>query len=791
MTGMRLLKPFWQRNALCVAGMSICLLTVSSNAFAQTSITINHNSPASIQTYTVPAGYIRARVTAKGADGGTGTGVAEGGSGATALGVFTVAPGDIFRSVIGEAGEGNASDGGGGGGTGFCINSTLIAVGGGGGGADNTDNNNGGAQNGGNDVNNGRNGFSNTTSHPIGGSPSNIARAGEPNGTDIAAGAGGGGINGIGDSFTSNAAGGGGTATGGGQADISCATVSSGGIGVAASSIGAGADGGDGFGGGGGSWGRAGGGGGGYYGGAGAGSSGWAGGGGSFVATANPNYISGNLTAGANRSNLGTDGFVNIIIYAQPVATNDSVSGIDGTAGQTNVLNVFSGDTIGANSVTISDVILTVAAGSSVPTGLTFNTSTGNISVSSGTTPGNYSFDYQICNVDQTDICATATASVNIAVSSLPAFTCPSRFYEGVNGQLVRYDPVSEAYINVGTDQLFYNAAGYNTLDNYGYAVGREGDITNDLIRIGSDGNIEVVTENIGGGAAGDMGVDGYLYVAPRANRLRRILVTPPHTVQTLNFTGAAATVLDIAYIVEGGKEYFVGARDGRVYIWNITDLVASNFTVAGLENGGFGAVWTANDGHLYAASNNSGTIYDISNPTTAPSIVTSYNGTVSNQHDGLSCPLADPPFGLSAELTGVKSVSTFPSGQYALPGNDVVYTISVANTGDGSVDTDTVFLVDRVPDEVDVYIGDIDDAGPETDPVSFAGAGSGLSFTYATDVRFFDGATQPTDLASCNYVPMPGYDPNINFICFNPKGNFAAGDPNPSFSVNFRARIK
>jgi len=136
----------------------ISLLTgLPHTAYAQTSITVDQLGGGSVQTYTVPTGFVRAQLVTKGADGGTGTGNAMSGTGATALSVFSVTGGDAFNSVIGAAGASNVNDGGGGG-TGLCFNSTLIMASGGG--ADNTDTANGGAQNGGNDVNNGRDGYS-------------------------------------------------------------------------------------------------------------------------------------------------------------------------------------------------------------------------------------------------------------------------------------------------------------------------------------------------------------------------------------------------------------------------------------------------------------------------------------------------------------------------------------------------------------------------------------------------------------------------------------------------------
>ena len=147
-----------------------------------------------------------------------------------------------------------------------------------------------------------------------------------------------------------------------------------------------------------------------------------------------------------------------------------------------------------------------------------------------------------------------------------------------------------------------------------------------------------------------------------------------------------------------------------------------------------------------------------------------------------------------TAKLDGSKSVAVWDpgaTGLYAVPGNDVIYTIQITNTGEGAADDNSIVLIDPIPGDVEFYHDDIDDGGPETDPVSFAQTGAGLTFTYATDVAYSNGGSAPADFASCTYSPATGYDPNVTYICVNPKGSMAAGDPDPDFEVSFRARIK
>jgi len=79
---------------------------------------------------------------------------------------------------------------------------------------------------------------------------------------------------------------------------------------------------------------------------------------------------------------------------------------------------------------------------------------------------------------------------------------------------------------------------------------------------------------------------------------------------------------------------------------------------------------------------------------------------------------------------------------------------------------------VDNMPSEISFYNDDQNGTnGPETDPIIFTESGSGLTFTYNSDVAFSNAAAPPADF----------------YICFNPKGEML---PNSNWSVSFRARI-
>lgn len=146
----------------------------------------------------------------------------------------------------------------------------------------------------------------------------------------------------------------------------------------------------------------------------------------------------------------------------------------------------------------------------------------------------------------------------------------------------------------------------------------------------------------------------------------------------------------------------------------------------------------------------------------------------------------------LAPLISVVKSVATANAGAYNIPGDDVIYTITVTNSGEGAVDADEIFLADHMPAELAFFNGDFDDAGPETGVVRFFQSGAGLAFFEGTDLRFSNAIANPTSFADCVYAPAAGYDPNVRHICFNPKGAMSAGSPSAtSFSLQFRGRIE
>lgn len=151
------------------------------------------------------------------------------------------------------------------------------------------------------------------------------------------------------------------------------------------------------------------------------------------------------------------------------------------------------------------------------------------------------------------------------------------------------------------------------------------------------------------------------------------------------------------------------------------------------------------------------------------------------------------------AVLTGSKTNALFDPGNtgdvLAIPGNDVVYTITINNTGNGPADANSIELIDLMPSEMAFFNGDADgDTSGGIDVIDFDPGTSTLSFDEATDLAFsfLDPSTPPADFAACGDTIPPPTPENVqsavNFVCFNPKGAMAAGS---TVTISFRARIE
>jgi uncharacterized repeat protein (TIGR01451 family) len=130
-----------------------------------------------------------------------------------------------------------------------------------------------------------------------------------------------------------------------------------------------------------------------------------------------------------------------------------------------------------------------------------------------------------------------------------------------------------------------------------------------------------------------------------------------------------------------------------------------------------------------------------------------------------------------------------------SIPGAEVLYAITVANTGAGRVDSNTLLIADRIPANTMLYVGNL--GGTPAGPVTWSDSGSGLAFTYTSAASATDDVEFSKDGGvTWTYTPVPdanSYDAAVTDLRLSPKGRMAAwsgAGPYPSFTLSFKVRL-
>jgi len=234
-----------------------------------------------------------------------------------------------------------------------------------------------------------------------------------------------------------------------------------------------------------------------------------------------------------------------------------------------------------------------------------------------------------------------------------------------------------------------------------------------------------------------------------------------------------AGTVNDISFAAAVGPDTGAGVGNNPPYNYTVTgDFDIGILTQQG-EDGGQGG-WTI----LYGADPLS--TNQISWATEEETVAGDTSRTHTTENIGYWIFDNNQTPTMSAD----KDVELFSgnSTAYAVPGSDVVYSITTNNTGSGPVDNNSIEIIDAMPAEVSYMTGS----------VTFIDNGSGLTFTPATDLAFSKSATAPANFAACTDTPTGTYDEDITFICLAPKGTMGEGTiTSSSFTVEFQAAVK
>jgi len=163
-------------------------------------------------------------------------------------------------------------------------------------------------------------------------------------------------------------------------------------------------------------------------------------------------------------------------------------------------------------------------------------------------------------------------------------------------------------------------------------------------------------------------------------------------------------------------------------------------------------------------------------------------NGTVTLDSNTIS---------LFPTLTFAKSVVAYSdpvnvtTNPKAMPGAEMLYTITVTNSGYGAADNNTTVLTDPIPANMSMCVSTLCSNPPVIFSCSAAPA-CGLTYTTA-NVTY---SNQAGGGAPYTYLVAPdaaGYDSAVTGVKINPTGVFngVSGGGNPSFSLSLRMKIK
>ena len=500
-------------------------------------------------------------------------------------------------------------------------------------------------------------------------------------------------------------------------------------------------------------------------------------------------------------------------------AFDDSVTVADTTTAQNAVIDLGDNDTIDGNPLTGTELFY-VATGSTLPSGITLNENTGEVDVAAGTAPGTYSFVYEVCETSNQFNCDTATTTIIISppppvtanddngsvADTSAGFTAVLNVLD--NDEIDSVTPPTDFELSISaTSSLpagltFHTATGEVGV-NQGTAAGTY-IFEYDLCELGNTSNcdsatVEIIVSSPSGGLVCPVGTaptPGTFHVVSATGEIQPELTVgaPFPEGSTLIDDNSARTFYGSIFMDLTGSNNVIVPEGELIEIalstsFNSNALAEILMSADGVTYTSLGTTGTG--GSVYGAwSSNISRYDDFTVPAGGARYIEINRLQGGVRADGViytsQCQEA------SAAITASKSVSVYDPNAlniYATPGNDIIYTITVANAGPGNASADSLFLVDNMPSEISFYNDDQNGTnGPEVDPVIFSDSGSGLTFNYNSDVGFSNAAAPPTDFSACNYTPVSsGYDDTITHICFNPKGEML---PNSNWSVSFRARI-
>lgn len=169
--------------------------------------------------------------------------------------------------------------------------------------------------------------------------------------------------------------------------------------------------------------------------------------------------------------------------------------------------------------------------------------------------------------------------------------------------------------------------------------------------------------------------------------------------------------------------------------------------------------------------------------------------GGQTSEFGGNATVTAGPTLVVAKQSAPVSDPVNNTSNPKRIPGGVSLYTITVTNQGAGAVDNNSVGVVDAIPANTRLFVGNL--GAPGSGPVAFVNGSpsSALTWTFTA----LNSTTDDLDFsndggATWTYVPTPdanGYDAAVNAIRMRPRGVMpGTGGGNPNFQLQFRVLV-
>jgi len=153
------------------------------------------------------------------------------------------------------------------------------------------------------------------------------------------------------------------------------------------------------------------------------------------------------------------------------------------------------------------------------------------------------------------------------------------------------------------------------------------------------------------------------------------------------------------------------------------------------------------------------------------------------------------PALAVAKTVAPTSDPINFAVNPKSIPGSVQLYNVRVTNQGSGAVDNNAVVVVDPVPANTRLFVGNL--GAPGSGPIAFVNGSpsSALTWTFTSLNSMTDDVDFSNDNgATWTYVPVPdvnGYDAAVTTLRLRPKGTMPGnGGGNPYFELRFRVTV-